>query len=75
MAGGTLDQVLSAKERSGVRTWNLFLELPGLVKSLFSPTLREPSFMACELDLNGSGAASLDVFWERMFEGLIRRKT
>ena len=46
----------------GVRTWNLFLELPGRDKSLFSPTLREPSLIACEVDLKGSGAASLDVF-------------
>ena len=28
------------------RTWNLFLELPGLLKSLFSPTFRDPSLMA-----------------------------
>ncbi len=30
--------------------------------------------MACELDLNGSGAASLEVFWETMFEDSSRGK-
>ena len=45
-----------------MRTWNLFFELPGLDRSLFSPTLREPSLMACDDDVKGSGAASFEVF-------------
>ena len=44
------------------RTWNLFFELPGLVSNLFSPTFREPSLMLCELEVNGSGAASFESF-------------
>lgn len=30
--------------------------------SLFSPTFREPSLMLDEVDVNGSGAATLDNF-------------
>ena len=46
-----------------LRTWNLFLELPGRVKSLFSPILRLPSLMLEEVEVNGSGAATLDSFY------------
>jgi hypothetical protein len=31
--------------------------------SLFSPILREPSLMLAVVDLNGSGAATLESFW------------
>jgi hypothetical protein len=31
--------------------------------SLFSPTLREPSLMLAVVDLNGSGAATLESFY------------
>jgi len=46
-----------------LRTWNLFLELPGRVKSLFSPIFRLPSLMLEEVEVNGSGAATLDSFY------------
>ena len=48
-----------------VRTWNLFFEVPGLDSSLFSPTLRDPSLIAWDEDLKGSGAASFDVFYRK----------
>ena len=41
--------------------------------SLFSPTLREPSLMLAVVDLNGSGAATLESFWVVLAQ-LERRK-
>jgi len=48
------------------------LELPGRDKSLFSPTLREPSLIALELDVNGSGAASFEVFASHFLQTIAR---
>jgi len=44
-------------------TWKRLLELPGRLSSLFSPTLREPSLILEELEVNGSGAAKFDSFY------------
>lgn len=43
--------------------WKRFLELPGRDNNLFSPTFLEPSLMLVELEVNGSGAATLDSFY------------
>ena len=56
------NQSLHVKTLSDWLTWNLFFELPGRERSLFSPTFRDPSLILCEVDWNGSGAADLDVF-------------
>lgn len=52
-----------ASEAEQQLTWKRFLELPGRLSSLFSPTLRDPSLILDELDVNGSGAASFDSFY------------
>ncbi len=43
--------------------WKRFFELPGRDKSLFSPTFLDPSLMLVELEVKGSGAATLDSFY------------
>ena len=56
-----------------VLTWNLFFELPGRESSLFSPTLLEPSLIAFEDDVKGSGAASFEVFWSSLLFSSLSR--
>jgi hypothetical protein len=46
-----------------LRTWNRFLELPGRLNSLFSPTFLDPSLILLELAVKGSGAATFDSFY------------
>jgi hypothetical protein len=51
-----------AHDERRAHTWNLFLELPGRLNNLFSPILREPSLILLDVDVKGSGAATLDNF-------------
>ena len=46
----------------GALTWKRFFELPGRLRSLFSPTFRVPSLMLDELEVKGSGAATFESF-------------
>jgi len=46
----------------GAPTWKRFFELPGRLRSLFSPTFLVPSLMLDELEVKGSGAATFESF-------------
>lgn len=45
-----------------------FPEPPGRLNNLFSPTFLEPSLILEELEVNGSGAATLDSFWAGVYD-------
>lgn len=64
MASGELSDTdtIVQSETKGL-TWKRLLDDPGLLSSLFSPTLREPSLILDELAVKGSGAATLDSFY------------
>ena len=55
----------------GAPTWKRFLELPGLLRSLFSPTFLVPSLMLDELEVKGSGAATFESFWGMVNGGVV----
>lgn len=57
-----LTQKNKPRRKDGL-AWKRFLELPGRDNSLFSPTFLDPSLMLVELEVNGSGAATLDSFY------------
>jgi hypothetical protein len=59
--GVRYDELLCVQKRQS--TWKRFFELPGRLRSLFSPTFLEPSLILLELAVKGSGAATLDSFY------------
>jgi hypothetical protein len=61
---GHVSEIKRTIEFEHMYTWNRFLDFPGRVSSLFSPTLRDPSLMLLDVEVKGSGAATLDSFCE-----------